>query len=368
MKICQECIVPDSFPKVGFENGRCTFCRNYSDFTKTRPNILGKEKLIEILTSKKAKKYDCLVPLSGGKDSSFILFYIVKELNLKPLAAHFDSGFSAGSNQNNIEKICQKLSVDLVIGKASRYRKKFVEEALKVAKYKDRFGNVCANCENNIRSFGINEAVKREIPFIIWGSTDFEESPSVFLDSNASTSQEGFGKFMVYKMAKKVIGKMVEFVKLKVSLMGKLKIIIYYLRMSYYSIRDNFENRAPEGYKRLNPLLEVSFEGKKVKTIYFFNYIQSDPINNIETLKKEIGWEAPSGKEIRADCKIHHIVNYQQLKDTGITQDGFNLSVLVRAGLLTRAEAMHRENIIKNGLARECQKFCDELSIKIKDF
>lgn len=49
MKICKECIIPDSFPDVTFENEKCIFCRNYSDFAKKQINILGKEKLFKVL-------------------------------------------------------------------------------------------------------------------------------------------------------------------------------------------------------------------------------------------------------------------------------------------------------------------------------
>ena len=56
MKICKRCIIPDSFPNVTFENGICSFCRNYDRFPKINKNVLGKDKLLEILTSEKTSK------------------------------------------------------------------------------------------------------------------------------------------------------------------------------------------------------------------------------------------------------------------------------------------------------------------------
>jgi len=367
MKVCKECIIPDSFPDVNFVNGKCTFCRNYSDFTKNRVYILGKERLLKVLKSEKKNKYDCLVPLSGGKDSSYVLFYIVNELELKPLAAYFDSGFSTEVSKRNIARLCKKLSVDLVIGKASKYRRKLVMESLKIARYKGRIGNICANCENNLRSFVINEALKRKIPFIIWGSTDFEELFSVFLKPNTPTFQEDFGKNIVNKMAKKASSAVAELSGPRVSLINKFRIVFYYFKIFYLRIRDNIEMKPPEGYRKLNPFLEVKFNGKDVKVVYFFNYIKYDPYKNIEILKKEVGWEAPYGKEIRSDCLIHHVVNYQHLMDTGITQDGFNLSVLVRSGHLTRIEAIEKEKLIKRDLKKDCKKLCEELGISIEE-
>ena len=51
--------------------------------------------MLKELPAKGQGDYDCLVPLSGGKDSSYALHYVVRELGLKPLAASFDHGFVA---------------------------------------------------------------------------------------------------------------------------------------------------------------------------------------------------------------------------------------------------------------------------------
>jgi len=58
-------------------------------------------------------KYDCVVGVSGGRDSTFLLYYIKKILNLKPLAVHYDNGFDSDTSVSNILNICQKLNVDL---------------------------------------------------------------------------------------------------------------------------------------------------------------------------------------------------------------------------------------------------------------
>jgi hypothetical protein len=63
------------------------------------------------------------------------------------------------------------------------------------------------------------------------------------------------------------------------------------------------------------------------------------------------------------DCKIHAISNYQHLKDTGITKDGFTLSVLVRNELLPRDEAMRREKAMQEGLEKEVEQFCKDAGV-----
>jgi N-acetyl sugar amidotransferase len=59
------------------------------------------------------KKYDCIVGVSGGKDSSYLLYLVKEKLNLKPLAVHYDNGFDSETSVSNILNVCQKLNVDL---------------------------------------------------------------------------------------------------------------------------------------------------------------------------------------------------------------------------------------------------------------
>ena len=59
------------------------------------------------------QKYDCVVGVSGGRDSTFLLYYIKKILKLRPLAVHYDNGFDSDTSVSNILNICQKLDVDL---------------------------------------------------------------------------------------------------------------------------------------------------------------------------------------------------------------------------------------------------------------
>jgi len=69
MRHCTKCIMPESYPGVSFDNeGVCDLCRNYKPYHR----CFGKEQLIEVMNSRKrAGEYDCLVPISGGNDSTF---------------------------------------------------------------------------------------------------------------------------------------------------------------------------------------------------------------------------------------------------------------------------------------------------------
>ncbi len=352
MKICKKCIIPDSFPNITFSDGICRFCRDHKQFT-TNKITSGHDKLLEILRSKKRDESDCVIPVSGGKDSAYILFYVVRKLGLKPLAFFFDSGFATEVSKKNVESMCSKLSVDLVIVKSTSFRRKVVREALHLSKCMNRFERTCGNCENNLRTAAINEATRRNIPFILWGSTNVEDT------TNAYDVKWEAGRFRT-EFGEKKTANFWHLLK-NVYHYGKRGALVHILQYRYYIIRDNIGSKSPEGWNKFNPFLQVSFKNKKVQTIYFFDYIAYNPFKQIEILKRELAWETPLNKEVRVDCKLHCFDNYEFLRRTGITKDGFYLANLVREGLLSRADAIEKEEAIKKDLRRQCEEMFKEL-------
>jgi len=120
LKICTRCIIDSNVPDVSFnDDGICNYCSEYlekSSFVlKMTPETRQAE--LEALLKKvkrngKGKKYDCVVGVSGGVDSSWALVQIVK-LGLRPLAVHMDNGWNSEASQNNIENLVKRLGVDL---------------------------------------------------------------------------------------------------------------------------------------------------------------------------------------------------------------------------------------------------------------
>jgi len=115
---CVNCIMDTSDSKIKFDhNGFCDYCFNY----KVKiPNQLKESRelnlanLVEkIKSSGKNKKYDCIIGLSGGADSSYLLYYAVKVLKLRPLAYSVDTGWNLNVAIENIEKLVKGLDVDL---------------------------------------------------------------------------------------------------------------------------------------------------------------------------------------------------------------------------------------------------------------
>jgi N-acetyl sugar amidotransferase len=117
-QVCSKCIMDDTVQGISFDkNGECTFCEIHDELENKFPLNAETTTKLNLLVEKikkegKGKKYDCIVGISGGRDSSFTLYTAVK-MGLRPLAVHFDNGWNSESAVINIENLCKKLNVDL---------------------------------------------------------------------------------------------------------------------------------------------------------------------------------------------------------------------------------------------------------------
>ena len=118
-RICSRCIYDDRTPAITFDNeGVCNYCRvveKLSDEYQTgKPE--GERKIQELITriktEGKGKKYDCVIGVSGGTDSSYMVYWAIKQ-GLRPLAVHYDNTWNTSIATENIRKVLTKLKVDL---------------------------------------------------------------------------------------------------------------------------------------------------------------------------------------------------------------------------------------------------------------
>ena len=117
-KICKRCGLDDRIPSISFnEKGECNFCGLYNtwnvQYDTHKPELLL-NMVNRIKQDGKNAKYDCVVGVSGGCDSSYLL-YLTKEWGLRPLAVHWDNGWNSDIAKSNLEKMTKGLSVDLEV-------------------------------------------------------------------------------------------------------------------------------------------------------------------------------------------------------------------------------------------------------------
>lgn len=119
IKVCKKCIFDERIGGIYFdEKGICNYCHQIDKLQVEygTGTTKGKEKLNKIIEevqkAGKNKKYDCIVGVSGGTDSSYLL-YLVKDLGLRPLAVHYDNTWNSAIATENIRKVLTKLNIDL---------------------------------------------------------------------------------------------------------------------------------------------------------------------------------------------------------------------------------------------------------------
>jgi len=116
---CTRCVQDTTVPGITFDtHGICNFCHFHDLLSQIFPNDERGEKILEkifreIKTKSKKKKYDCVIGISGGRDSTFLLYLAVIKWGLRPLAVHFNDGFDNPVAGENMLNACKKLNVEL---------------------------------------------------------------------------------------------------------------------------------------------------------------------------------------------------------------------------------------------------------------
>lgn len=123
-QICNHCVMDNTSDNtITFdEQGVCNYCSSAYERMKVTyfPNEEGKTKLEKLLTQLRTegngKKYDCLMGISGGLDSSYLL-YLGYKWGLRILAVHIDDGFDTDISKRNIEKLIEATKIDYIVEK-----------------------------------------------------------------------------------------------------------------------------------------------------------------------------------------------------------------------------------------------------------
>ncbi len=175
LKRCTKCILPETMPFISFDSdGVCNYCHNY----KLRNIPKPKEELFELVEPYRHKNEpDCIVPFSGGRDSSYGLHLIVNELKMKPITYTYDWGMVTDLGRRNISRMCSKLSVENIIIAADISKKrKNIAKNLKAWLKSPHLGMISILTAGDKHFFQHVETVKKEtgINLNLWGINPLE--------------------------------------------------------------------------------------------------------------------------------------------------------------------------------------------------
>ncbi len=174
LQYCTRCCVPETLEGVVFDElGVCRACQ--SSEQKIRINWVEREKnLRKIVADAKAKagnNYDCIIPISGGKDSTFQLHVLTKIYGMKPLCVTFSHNWWSESGWYNLQNSLEKFNVDHIAftpnrALINRLAKRSIEG----------IGDTNWHDHAGVGAFPLQVAVKWKIPLLIWGEGDAESS------------------------------------------------------------------------------------------------------------------------------------------------------------------------------------------------
>ena len=319
MERCTKCIMPANFPMLTFdENGVCDECTSHKKFT-----VLGEDKLDEILSKYRGKgtKADCIVPYSGGRDSSYALVQLVKKFNMKCLLVTYDWGMMSPEAHRNWERTKEALGVEhIVIRPNIEKTLRNVKSNLLAWSHRPHFGMwPMLTIGDKQMDYHINKlAREHNIPLIAHGGHNpFERAR---FKNRVWGITEGKGDSF--------------------PLMGNIKLA--FIMMSQYILNPRYINRSlPEALKGYYIFLFNSFS-KDQEHIWFYDWVMWNEDEVVSTIRKELNWETPDDTILtwRTDDFTPPLYNYLCYCMEGFTENDVFRAKQVREGLMTREEAL----------------------------
>ncbi len=333
MNRCQRCIMPDSVPGITFDaHGICTLCRDYHP-----PTYRGRAALDELLASVRGRgdKYDCIVPLSGGRDSSFVLYTAAVDLRLRVLAVNYDNEFRAEQAVSNIRTACDRLGVDLLeIGSRRGIATKIVRREIRHVLPQGLPAIVevlCIACSYGYRSVVYRAAIKHRVPLIIWGSSQIEKTEGSALRALSEVRRRAGRADSRTKLAK--------------------LLDMNYLLLQYAHVLQRIEFHVPG-----NSILadgRVTLHDNGIREFSLFDYLEWDRQQIKDTIATKLGWLKPKGhvSTWRTDCVLHDMVAFCFVNPLGCSKACFGYSNMINSGQMSREEALAQEDAVSGSLS-----------------
>jgi N-acetyl sugar amidotransferase len=309
--ICSNCLFDTSIYRISFDSkGVCSFCNGYKN-KKIIKNI-DFQKSIQLIKKNTKSKYDCLVGLSGGVDSSYVAIKC-KELNLKTLLVHFDNGWNTEVASKNIEIIQKYTGFDLIthVVDWEEFRN------LQLSFLKSGLTNFEAPSDHGIFASMYNYALKEKINYIITGvnsATEFMET-----DNNEE----------------------------------RLKFWHGYLYHDLHHLKSINKIFSKNNDLKTFPMISI-FKRKyleiigKIKTFNILDYINYNKDIAIEELKK-IGWKEYQNKHYESVITRFHQSFILPVK-FGLDKRMWHLSSLIWSKQIKRSKSIE---IIKENICNE---------------
>lgn len=178
LKRCTKCILPETFPFIEFDkNGVCNICNNYVKKNQPKP-IEELKELVEPYRNKNGKP-DCLVPFSGGRDSTYTLHIVKNILKMNPIAFTYDWGMVTDLARRNIARVTGKMGVENIIVSADiRSKRKNIRKNIVAWLKKPELGMIPLFMAGDKYFFYYTEKIKKQnnVDLNFWGINPLENT------------------------------------------------------------------------------------------------------------------------------------------------------------------------------------------------
>ena len=318
---CTKCILPESYPGICFDaNGVCSYCANHVNQV-----TFGEDKLLRLLDKYRRNdgSYDCLVGLSGGRDSSYGIHLLKKKYGMNPLAYTYDWGLSTDQSRRNQAKVCGALGIEHIIRapditKKRRHIRKNIHAWLK----KPEMGMVPIFMAGDKDFYHYGRELRKAygIELTVFCSGSLLEQRQFFAGfCGVSQNVTNTARLYAYPMT------------------AKVRMAAYYI--SQYCKNPRYINESLQDSIRS---FLVSFLAKD-DFLYLYEYLPWDENEINRVLKEELSWEADvqyGENQWRMGDGQTAFTNYIFYTVAGFSEfDNFR-SNQIREGLISREEAI----------------------------
>lgn len=309
LKYCVRCCLPDTNESIDFdEMGICKACR--ASEQKMHINWAERQQMLEKILNhyreRAGNNYDCMVPISGGKDSIFQLHVLRKVYKMNPLAVTFSHNWFTEVGKKNLEISLEKLDVDHIMFTPKRSLvDRLARESLQ------HIGDACWHCHTGVENFPYQIAVAYNIPLLVYGESLAEFSGKATYETIGEFDADHFLKYSARKKPEEMVCQKIP----EPEIMAAFR-------------RPSFEEIEKVGIKR----------------IFLGDYMFWDLEKQTELVIKEYGWQEAevSGtyKQYKSvECKMPGVHDYAKFVKRGFGRGTDFGAQDVRAGLMTREEA-----------------------------
>lgn len=309
LQYCVRCCMPETQEGITFDDmGVCQACQ--SSEQKIHINWVEREhRLKDILSQAKAvagNNYDCIVPISGGKDSTFQLHVLVKVYDMKPLAVTFSHNWYSKTGWYNLQNALARFNVDHIMFTPNRdLVNRLARKSLHA------IGDACWTCHSGIGAFPLQVAVRFKIPLLVWGESIAEASGRASYDNPVHTFDREY------------------FTKVSAKLRPEQ------MACEDLSERDLYPFVLPS----VEECEEIGLHG-----IHLGDYLFWDDERQTEFVRDVYGWketeiEGTYKRYKSAECIMPGIHDFTCYLKRGYGRTTYQASIDVRNGLLTREEA-----------------------------